>query len=66
MADGCWSCVAESAETFPLVTGEPAYSNDLATRSLPVRPEKGENLRDPDQLSGKKVGMIRLISTGSR
>jgi len=42
MADGCWSWVAESAETFPEVTGEPAYSDDRSTCSLPVKLEEGK------------------------
>jgi hypothetical protein len=42
MADGGWSWVRESEETFPKTTGKPKYLKDKRTCVLPVKLEAGK------------------------
>jgi hypothetical protein len=41
MADGGWSWVRESEETYPKTTGKPKYLKDKRTCVLPVKLEPG-------------------------
>ncbi len=62
MADGCWSWVAESKETFPKATGEPAYSEDGTTCTLPVQLESGRTyvvlINSPERKNFKDPGGV--------